>query len=103
MIGGLKAVSCAGVVMRAVLLVAPPAEAAVYYDSIYWVGGDNSGQLAGACIYTIPDNMPLSQPVTLVVDANTPVEKNTIQSNKYFFIIKPKLFSIKTNNIGTTS
>ncbi|MGX8888880.1 fimbrial protein [Raoultella ornithinolytica] len=73
MIGGLKAVSCAGVVMRAVLLVAPPAEAAVYYDSIYWVGGDNSGQLAGACIYTIPDNMPLSQPVTLVVDANTPV------------------------------
>lgn len=93
--GLMKAVSCVGVLAGAIL-PAPPAGAAAYYDSIYWDGGDNTGQLAGACIYTIPDNMPLSQPVTLVVDANTP-DGTVIHSWDYGQFLK---FSVSCSSSG---
>lgn len=45
----------------------------VVTENIFWTGGENAGQLAGICMYTIPDNKPLSQPKTLVVDNNLPL------------------------------
>ena len=55
------------------LCVANQVCAATYSETIYWKKGAQAGKVAGTCIYTIPDNKPLSVNRTLVLDNSLPV------------------------------
>ncbi|VYU80742.1 hypothetical protein [Metakosakonia massiliensis] len=55
------------------LCVANEVRAATLTETIYWKNGAQAGKVAGTCIYTIPDNKPLSVNRTLVLDNSLPV------------------------------
>lgn len=49
------------------------ANATIYTDNIYWLGGESAGQLAGVCNFDIPENRPFAVNKTLVVDNSLPI------------------------------
>ncbi|WP_058910581.1 fimbrial protein [Entomohabitans teleogrylli] len=61
-----------GMALVPVLFTALPASATVISESVYWHNGDNAGQLAATCLYSVPNNQPFSNSATLVVDNSQP-------------------------------